>query len=453
MSGSGSTTTVSTASVRERPPVSGNWYLTFNEGFPGCQINPTNWATGYWWGVDGSTNSAAHEYQWYVRDEILVVDDIMRLRARVRPSHGYNYTSGMISSDDRTEFLYGYVETRARIPAGQGLASVFGLLPADRDIREEINILSVRGQEPNTVYMAQNWVDHSGAQQQAEQIYIGTDYSLDFHRYGLLWEPDRLVWYIDGIERYRLTLNVPAEAMSIIATLAVGGDWVGVPDRSTLFPAHFAMDYIRVWQRARGRSIGGRADDELLPGGPGNDTLDSGGGADSLMGHGGDDRYYIHSGLEKVIENAAEGMDVIYSDVSYRLPSQVENLVLNGHAAISGTGNALFNVITGNDGDNSLSGGAGDDTLIGNAGMDTVIYAQPRTAYVLTRRNDGAWTVAARNGTDLLIGVEFVRFSTGDVVSLREAVANLPLRRSVVMSTSFAVLPSDAKNSLITNSF
>jgi beta-glucanase (GH16 family) len=64
----------------------------------------------------------------------------------------------------------------------------------------------------------------------------------------VLWQPDRLVWYIDGVERYRTSDHVPAEPMYLIANLAVGGNWPGAPDNTTVFPADLEIDYIAVWQ-------------------------------------------------------------------------------------------------------------------------------------------------------------------------------------------------------------
>ena len=62
-------------------------------------------------------------------------------------------------------------------------------------------------------------------------------------------------------------------------------------------------------------------------------------------------------------------MDTVQSSVTLTLAANVENLILTGTGAISGTGNELANMLTGNTGANTLTGGAGNDTLDG--GIDT----------------------------------------------------------------------------------
>ena len=63
------------------------------------------------------------------------------------------------------------------------------------------------------------------------------------------------------------------------------------------------------------------------------------------------------------------GTDTVLASIDYTLTSGVENLTLTGSANLSGTGNALDNVITGNSGNNVLTGGAGTDTFVFNSGF------------------------------------------------------------------------------------
>lgn len=105
----------------------------------------------------------------------------------------------------------------------------------------------------------------------------------------------------------------------------------------------------------------------------GNDTLDGGTGDDWLDGDLGNDTYIVDSIGDVVVEvqDLGGGIDTVRTSVSLGvLATNVENLVLTGTAGISGTGNALANVLTGNDGANALFGREGKDTLIGGAGAD-----------------------------------------------------------------------------------
>src|SRR4029079_5903159 len=58
-----------------------------------------------------------------------------------------------------------------------------------------------------------------------------------------------------------------------------------------------------------------------------------------------------------------------------------------GAGNLNGTGNALDNVIIGNDGNNVLSGSAGNDTLTGGAGIDTFTFANGDTGSTLGHRD------------------------------------------------------------------
>jgi endoglucanase len=123
---------------------------------------------------------------------------------------------------------------------------------------------------------------------------------------------------------------------------------------------------------------GGNGDDTLsangtnnsLHGDAGNDWLSAVGGANQLYGGTGNDGYSIDNGGDAVIENASEGSDTVYATVHFRLPANVENLVLQGGADLQGYGNSLSNVIYGNSGSNLLDGDAGADGMFGGAGND-----------------------------------------------------------------------------------
>ena len=125
----------------------------------------------------------------------------------------------------------------------------------------------------------------------------------------------------------------------------------------------------------------GNASDNVLTGNSGanklfgldgNDTLNGQGGADRLVGGSGNDRYYVDSYSDRVIENAGEGTDSVYSTTNYKLAANVETLTLTGSADLWAYGNELDNVVAGNSGANKLYGMGGNDTIKGGAGNDWI---------------------------------------------------------------------------------
>jgi len=143
----------------------------------------------------------------------------------------------------------------------------------------------------------------------------------------------------------------------------------------------------------------GGAGNDTVSGGAGNDTLDGGTGNDSLSGGAGDDTYLVDATGDSVIESANEGIDTVQNAVTYTLGAEVENLTLTGSSALSGTGNALDNVLTGNSANNTLTGNLGNDTLNGGAGADTLRGGTGNDLYMVDNTSDSV-TENANEGTD-----------------------------------------------------
>ena len=112
--------------------------------------------------------------------------------------------------------------------------------------------------------------------------------------------------------------------------------------------------------------------DNNLVGNVGNNSLDGKSGADTMQGSFGNDTYYVDNIGDVVLENAGEGMDVVWTSLStYTLGANIEVLgLLIG--AVNHTGNDTNNYILGNDANNSIDGKLGSDVIYGGLGDDTL---------------------------------------------------------------------------------
>lgn len=109
--------------------------------------------------------------------------------------------------------------------------------------------------------------------------------------------------------------------------------------------------------------------------GDGNDIITLGSSnIRSISGGNGNDRFVLGAFTPDLIVGG-DGIDAVYSTISRSLAAaqSTEYLILQGAAAINGTGNGLANAITGNNAANILSGGAGNDSLSSLAGNDRLI--------------------------------------------------------------------------------
>jgi Ca2+-binding RTX toxin-like protein len=127
--------------------------------------------------------------------------------------------------------------------------------------------------------------------------------------------------------------------------------------------------------------IGGDGND-ILRAGTGTDSLDGGAGNDvlfssltglsTLVGGDGDDTYEIHRSDDTISETSGGGTDTIWTDTSYTMSANIENMYLVG--SVAGFGNDSNNTIVGYGvGNNLINGGIGADIMIGGGGDDTYI--------------------------------------------------------------------------------
>ncbi|WP_301103425.1 putative Ig domain-containing protein [Propionivibrio sp.] len=104
----------------------------------------------------------------------------------------------------------------------------------------------------------------------------------------------------------------------------------------------------------------------VLTGNNDDNRLDGGAGADLMRGGWGRDTYVVDNVGDVIEDDSVYGLDTVEASISYVLGGRLENLVLTGSEALSGTGNASNNTLDGsrNAAANLLAGGQGNDEYI-----------------------------------------------------------------------------------------
>jgi Ca2+-binding RTX toxin-like protein len=139
--------------------------------------------------------------------------------------------------------------------------------------------------------------------------------------------------------------------------------------------------------------IFGSSNNDIIHGGLGDDHLDGGSDSDQLFGGAGDDLLVGSFGRDRVEGGA--GDDVIQGDWSY----DVEGW--NGD-----------DLLFGGEGDDRIAGGQDNDVIDGGLGRDTAIFRGLRSGYSIATTG-GVTTIAGRDGTDVLTGIEVLQFTDG----------------------------------------
>ena len=192
---------------------------------------------------------------------------ILHIVAR-KPSSGV-YTSARMKSQGLFSFQYGRVEARMRLPEGQGMWPAFWALgnniatinwPAcgELDVMEHID-----GNNPPPYVGAPapgyDWIAGSihGTNLNGTMQYHPSGFSAaDWHTYGMIWSKGKVEFYVDDPSNVYVTFNSSTQTGTwpfedgpqfLLLNLAIGGNWPGNPDSTTVFPSEMLVDYVRIY--------------------------------------------------------------------------------------------------------------------------------------------------------------------------------------------------------------
>jgi beta-glucanase (GH16 family) len=174
----------------------------------------------------------------------------------------FTYASSYIQS--KFEQQYGTFQARIKTPAGAGMWPAFWMIgtnPAQKwpacgeiDIFEQVPRVS-----PFSTFAHIHGPGFTGALLGGGYGMLpkGEKYSDAFHDYGVIWKPGSVTFTLDGMPYATWTpatmrpgMEWPFDGcgpMCIRLSLAVGGDWPGMPTPETVFPQEMLVNWVNVY--------------------------------------------------------------------------------------------------------------------------------------------------------------------------------------------------------------
>ncbi len=281
------------------------WVLVFEDNFEGNNLDLSTWELQPWGeGALYGNNGASQEYNTLNNIEVsngtlkIVTkkETIIRRAISWKPDNEiledglpnlrtYKYTSSNIWT--KNIFTYGKFEARIKIPKGKGFWPAYWTFSGNPwneiDVFEFWNENNIQNNyDPSKLSKVHHMTahydyDNDGNTNMCGTKYTGTDFSQDFHIFTLVWEGNKIEWYVDGqlkrtdYKYYTMlgqstgcTINAwtqyimnkiyPKDPMAIILNLAIqhGYDVYGnnkSPDNSTPFPSQMEVDWVKYYSK------------------------------------------------------------------------------------------------------------------------------------------------------------------------------------------------------------
>jgi beta-glucanase (GH16 family) len=235
------------------------WNLVWEDEFTGTTVNTANW--GYDIGAGGWGNN---ELQYYTSrvENAAVANGSLKIKALEESYSGSNYTSARMVTRNKVSFAYGKLEARIKLPTGQGIWPAFWALPEESyyggwPYSGEIDVMELIGNLPARVYGTDHASNNGGLVSSGGNYNLPTGiFADDFHTFKVEWEPGIIRHYCDDV-LYHTNTQASLGAnpwpfdrpFHILLNIAVGGNWPGAPNATTVFPQTMEVDWVRIYQK------------------------------------------------------------------------------------------------------------------------------------------------------------------------------------------------------------
>jgi beta-glucanase (GH16 family) len=232
--------------------------LVWSDEFDGGALNQDKWQyeiQDVWYNneLQATTNSP---------DNLYLTGGNLVIQAKQQAYNGRNYTSARIVTRGKKDFIFGRIDIRAKMPKGKGIWPAIWMLGSN-DATEtwprcgEIDISELRGSIPNRSLSTVHYgLSFESKQEKGGAVTLPAgNFSDDFHLFTVIRSRDQIRFFLDSAQYFTITPTQVApypfnNPFYMILNVAVGGNFDGDPDASTVFPQQMMVDYVKYYQYA-----------------------------------------------------------------------------------------------------------------------------------------------------------------------------------------------------------
>ena len=242
------------------------WDIVWQDEFDGASLDINKWSHEV-----GGHGFGNNELQYYTDDSSnsFVDNGLLHIRAKYEPAgigspnNLRNFSSARLRTVGKGDWQYGRIDVRAKIALGQGIWPAIWMLPSDWIYggwpkSGEIDIMEHVGHDEGRI--------HGSVHTDSYNHIIGTqrtnsklieDVKTLFHIYSIEWSEQKIDFFIDDTLHYTFQNDFSNdfrtwpfnERFHLLLNVAVGGNWPGPPNNTTVFPQDMEVDYVRVYEK------------------------------------------------------------------------------------------------------------------------------------------------------------------------------------------------------------
>lgn len=242
------------------------WDIVWQDEFDGESLDINKWSHEV-----GGHGFGNNELQYYTDDSSnsFIDNGILHIRAKYEPAgigspnNLRNFSSARLRTVGKGDWQYGRIDVRAKIALGQGIWPAIWMLPSDWIYggwpkSGEIDIMEHVGHDEGRIHGSVHTesYNHIIGTQRTNSKLIENVKTL-FHIYSIEWSEQKIDFFIDDTLHFTFKNDFTNdfrtwpfnERFHLLLNVAVGGNWPGPPNNTTVFPQDMEVDYVRVYEK------------------------------------------------------------------------------------------------------------------------------------------------------------------------------------------------------------